>query len=199
MGVILSAASALSWWKNIANINTEKDLIDVAKKYNSDYMPIFLPYLSGERTPHNDPFAKSSFIGMTHATGSSELAQAVLEGISYAIVDCEHAISATGVSITDVSVIGGGSKSLYWGGIISSLLNRNLMYHNESSVGPAFGAARLALYEDCSYTLEQVFQRPIVSNIITPERSLSLELNNRLNIYRDTYQQLSKVFKKIGV
>ncbi len=198
MGVILSAASALSWWKGISNVSSEKDLIQLAEHCNSNYIPLFLPYLSGERTPHNDPFAKASFIGMTHGTTNAELTQSVLESIAFAIADCEQVILETGASMENVSVIGGGAKSPYWGKIISSVLGRPLLYHNESTVGPAFGAARLALYEDSNLALEQVFIRPEIENTINQNLTIQKKLEYRLELYRKTYRKLKEVFKAIG-
>lgn len=199
MGVILSAASGLSWWKKISKIKSEGDLINIAKKYNDDHLPLFLPYLSGERTPHNDPFARASFVGMTHSTGISEFAQAVLEGVSFAIADCEDSIYSSGAEINHVSVIGGGAKSSYWGEIISTIISKDLMYHNESAVGPAFGAARLALLEDSGAELSNILKKPCITAKIFPREDLVNKLHSRLKLYRESYTQLSRIFKKIGV
>jgi len=198
MGVVLSAASALSWWKNIIQTHSESELINLAKKSKYMNTPLFLPYLSGERTPHNNPFAQGAFIGMTHATELGDMVQAVLEGVAYAIADCQDTILETGVQINSISVIGGGSKSPYWGDIIASSIHKTLTYHNESSVGPAFGAARLAVYEDTKASIEDIFYKPTVSQIITPKTEMTASLANKLKIYRSTYYQLKTIFQSIG-
>ena len=198
MGVILSAASALSWWKNIIKTHSESELIDLAKKSKHINTPLFLPYLSGERTPHNNPFAQAAFIGITHSTELGDMVQAVLEGVAYAIADCQDAILETGVQINSLAIIGGGSKSPYWGDIIASSIHQELTYHNESSVGPAFGAARLAIYENTQANIADVFYKPTINQIITPKANMKVSLANKLEIYRIAYYQLQTVFQSIG-
>jgi len=194
MGVILSAASALSWWKKMCKNTSEAELIELASVHQSEHTPLFLPYLCGERTPHNDPFARASFIGMTHATGSAEFAEAVLEGVAFAICDCEKVILEAGAKFNQVCVVGGGAKSSYWGRIIASSLNRPLHYYNESAIGPAFGAARLALYEDSTATLDDIFSAPAVISTVLPDEKLQNTLSQRIKRYRMVYHQLKPVF-----
>jgi len=105
---------------------------------------IFLPYLSGERTPFNNPYACGVFFGMKSTTESWELTQAVLEGVGFSIALGQAAIEAANVNMNQVVVIGGGAKSLYWGKILASILNRPLCYQKERSGEAAVGAARLA-------------------------------------------------------
>jgi xylulokinase len=197
MGVMLSAASCVSWWdKNINNKSrTSIDLL--ASDYNYNFLPVFLPYLSGERTPYNDPFARGSFVGMSHKTTAAEMAQSVLEGVAFAIADCEDTITETKTKISNVSVIGGGANSLYWGGIIASVLNRKLIYHKNSNIGAVFGAALLAMYEDDSaLTLKETFEMPQIDTIISPINDLQDQLSYRRSLYTKVYHSLKEVFKK---
>nr|MDT0252623.1 FGGY-family carbohydrate kinase [Endozoicomonas sp.] len=104
----------------------------------------FLPYLSGERTPHNDPTAKGVLFGMTHSTGPAELALAVMEGVGFAFADGLDALHSTSPVPEEITLIGGGARSEYWRQMLSNIFGRKLVYRAGSDVGPALGAARLA-------------------------------------------------------
>ena len=198
MGVVLSAASALEWCTNLLNMSSVSTFLRLAESSKNNKTPIFLPYLSGERTPHNDPFARASFIGLTNETTNADIAQAVLEGVSFSILDCQNVIVNTGKDIGNLSVIGGGSKSLYWGKILASTLNKTLSYHRESSFGPAFGAVRLAIYEDSGKPLEEIFYKPDVSGIVDPIKSISKNLENKVSVYSACYESLKGIYKTMG-
>jgi xylulokinase len=143
MSVILSAASALSWLARLLG-GTEPELLAEAEAADPDIGELlFLPYLSGERTPHNDPTATGVFLGLTHATGRPQLVRALLEGVAFAFADGQAALTAAGTAIGEVSVIGGGARSQFWGRILAAALNRPLHYPAGGELGPAFGAARL--------------------------------------------------------
>lgn len=145
MSVILSAASCLTWVAELTGAASVPELIAEAEAHadeNSEV--IFLPYLSGERTPHNNPNAKGVFFGMTHATKRAELAKAVLEGVAFALADGLDALHATGVEPEEISLIGGGARSAYWRQMLADIFNKKLAYRAGGDVGPALGAARLA-------------------------------------------------------
>ena len=103
----------------------------------------FLPYLMGERTPHNNPNARGTFIGMNMSTTREDMTQAVLEGVAYAIRDSFEIAKNLGVSVDRVRITGGGAKSPLWCKIIANVLNVKVDKTN-SEEGPAFGAAILA-------------------------------------------------------
>ncbi len=144
MAVILSAASCLTWVTALTGAASEAALLAEVEADAADPRVVFLPYLSGERTPHNDPEATGAFVGLTHATTRAALARAVLEGVAFALADGQDALLSAGTAISTVSVIGGGARSHYWGRILASALERPLQYHADGEIGPAFGAARLA-------------------------------------------------------
>jgi xylulokinase len=145
MSVVLSAASCLQWF---ADVIVEQDLtslmsqLDEHKADNSS--PYFLPYLSGERTPHNNPNAQGAFFGLTHSTTKLSMLHAVLEGVSFAFADGVDALHASGTKATEITLIGGGTKSDYWRQMLADVLGLNLTYRAGGDVGPALGAARLA-------------------------------------------------------
>ena len=145
MSVILSAASALTWVTRLTGAESEAALVDEVESSGAGPGSVyFLPYLSGERTPHNDANALGAFVGLDHDIDRAQLAYAVLEGVAFALADGQRVLQEAGANIGEVNVIGGGARSVYWGRILSAALGRSLTYRQEAAVGPALGAARLA-------------------------------------------------------
>ena len=110
--------------------------------------PLFLPYLSGERTPHNDPYIRGSFHSMKTSTDATNMQYAVIEGISFGILDGINSILKVNNNFKDIFMVGGGSRSSFWIELLASLLNRNLSVCDQSEYGAALGVARLAMYAD---------------------------------------------------
>lgn len=191
MSVILSAASCLSWLASVTGAADEATLLHEAERARAaDPRLVFLPYLSGERTPHNDPHATGAFVGLTHASGRGDLARAVLEGVAFAFADGQDALLASGTAIGTVSVIGGGARSQFWGRILASALDRPLRYHAAAEVGPAFGAARLAQLAVTGEAVEDVCVAPPVAFTIEPEAALRDALHERRRRFREIYPAL---------
>ncbi|WP_413112398.1 xylulokinase [Thaumasiovibrio sp. DFM-14] len=145
MSVILSAASCLDWVVELTGAEDVPSLIaevEAMPKSQSDV--VFLPYLSGERTPHNNPTAKGVFFGMTHSTKRADLGRAVLEGVGFAFADGFDALHAAGMEPEEVVLIGGGARSAYWRQMLADITGKNMTYREGGDVGPALGAARLA-------------------------------------------------------
>ncbi len=198
MSVHLSAASCLSWIGDILKQPNFHQLIELAKQHRAAHTPIFLPYLSGERTPHNNPNARGTFFGLTAETGPSELVQAVLEGVAFAFCDGQRVIANAGVKIQEVNVIGGGAKSHYWGEILASALNRPLTYRSQASIGGAFGAARLGWYSQHDIEPLVAFSSPAIEHIINPVESLQLRYEKKQQLFNQTYQQLNNLFTQFS-
>ena len=198
MSVILSAASALTWVTQLTGAASEQALIDEIERSNArDSSLYFLPYLSGERTPHNDPSALGAFVGLHHDVGRAELGYAVLEGVAFALADGQRVLNDAGADIGDVSVIGGGSRSLFWGRILSAALGRPLTYREDAAVGPALGAARLAALGHAGGAAVDVCpQSPAVAVVSATadeiERSAA-----RLATYRGLYDDLRSRFPQL--
>jgi xylulokinase len=196
MGVILSAASCLNWWSHIVGKNEAELIAEAEQSGNESHTPIFLPYLSGERTPHNNPFAQGVFFGITHNTGRVELTRAVLEGVAFAMNDCQKLFKETGTEVEKISVIGGGARSKYWGQILANILNKPLYYHDESLLGPAFGAARLAIIAFNKLPVEQVAKEPDVSSIIRPKPDMHQMYLEKFAKFSELYQKLKSSFSE---
>ncbi|KPC52178.1 xylulokinase [Amantichitinum ursilacus] len=145
MSVMLSAAACLDFTAGLTGFADVAALLEAAERRSiDDQTPLFLPYLSGERTPHNNPEAQGVFFGLTGSTRAADLANATLEGVGLGLADGVDALESTGVVPTEVTVIGGGSRSAYWVQMLSDVLNRPLVCREGGEVGPALGAARLA-------------------------------------------------------
>lgn len=196
MSVILSAASCLSWVTKLTGFNDEKILLDEVEKLNfSTQSPVmFLPYLSGERTPHNNPNAKGVFFGLDHNTDAAELGRSVLEGVAFAFADSQEALLAAGTIIDQVSVIGGGARSALWGKILASVLNKPLTYRKGAEVGPAFGAARLAKVGVTQLAASNVCHASEVDFVIYPDRTMQNYYTAQHKKYQQLYQSLKAHF-----
>jgi len=145
MSVMLSAASCLDWAARLTGQPSVAALLALAEKAQpGDKSPCFLPYLSGERTPHNNPDATGVFWGFTHQHGPEDLAMAVLEGVSLGLAEGMAALQATGVRPAAVTLIGGGARSAFWRQLLADISGVTMEYRTGGDVGPALGAARLA-------------------------------------------------------
>ncbi|WP_133407391.1 xylulokinase [Parashewanella tropica] len=145
MSVMLSAASCLNWVANLVGFSNVPSMITaIEKSSNRNSEVMFLPYLSGERTPHNDPKAKGVFFGITHSTNKVDLAQAVLEGVGFALADGLDTVHSVSAIPDEISLIGGGAKSQYWRQLLTDIFGLPLVYRQGGDIGPALGAARLA-------------------------------------------------------
>ncbi len=188
MSVILSAASAVDFVAKITGFAQPSDLYAAAETANKPGEgAYFLPYLSGERTPHNNPNATGAFFGLTHEDNQTTLAQAALEGVAFALADGLDALRATGVDLGGLSVIGGGARSRYWGKILSAAFNIPLHYRSGAAVGPAFGAARLARLCVSGERTEDICQPPAIEYTITPDADLSDHYAARREVFKDLY------------
>jgi xylulokinase len=146
MGVMLSAAGSLQWYRDTLAPNMSfDDLLKEAELVNAGCEGLqFLPYLSGERTPHPDPLARGAFIGLTLRHGRGHMTRAVLEGVSFGLKDSFMLIRNAGLGeIRQVRASGGGTKGALWRQILASILEAELVTVNTSE-GAAYGAALLA-------------------------------------------------------
>lgn len=195
MTVILSAASCLSWVTGLTGAGSEAALVaEIEAAGDARASVAFLPYLAGERTPHNDPDAKGVFFGLTFDADRAALGRAVLEGVAFAFADGQDALLAAGARIDAVSVIGGGARSRLWGRILASVLGRPLTYHAGGEIGPAFGAARLGRLAVTAEDPLAVCTPPAVDHVVEPDDALAAAYGEKLARYRRLYRQLREEF-----
>ncbi|MDG2304938.1 MAG: xylulokinase [Candidatus Binatia bacterium] len=194
MAVILSAASCLTWVTALTGAKDEAALLAEVESADRDSRAVFLPYLSGERTPHNDPEAKGVFFGLTHDTSRADLGRAVLEGVAFALADGQDALLAAGTTIDTVTVIGGGARSHFWGRILASVLGRPLRYAAGGELGPAFGAARLGRLAATGEEPTAVCHAPSADHEAAPEAELVQRYAERRTLYGRLYDSLKESF-----
>ncbi|EKM7809119.1 xylulokinase [Klebsiella aerogenes] len=192
MSVMLSAASCLDWAAKLTGLGSVPALIAAAQSADDNADPVwFLPYLSGERTPHNNPQAKGVFFGLTHQHGPAELARAVLEGVGYALADGMDVVHSCGVKPDSVTLIGGGARSAYWRQMLADISGQQLDFRTGGDVGPALGAARLAqlgVYHDAAFS-DLLPQLPLEQAHL-PDAQRFARYAPRRETFRQIYQQL---------
>ncbi|EOE1184697.1 xylulokinase [Proteus mirabilis] len=145
MSVILSAASCLDWVCQLTGISDVGAMFkEIEQQAHTDSSLLFLPYLSGERTPYNNADAKGVFWGLTHQHQRADLCRAVLEGVSFALRQGIEVADKAGQQADNITLIGGGARSEYWRQLLADITGKTLDYRQGGDVGPALGAARLA-------------------------------------------------------
>lgn len=164
MGVILAATDALEWLSNLTG-QTAAQLTGALEPLQAPSRTLFLPYLGGERTPHNDANIRGQFLHLDHATDANAAARAVLEGVTYAFADCQQALTATGTTIEAALAMGGGTKSAYWLNAIATTLNIQLQLPEAGDFGAALGAARLGMMASTGAGADIATMPPIATTI----------------------------------
>jgi len=197
MSVILSAASCLDWAARLCGLPDAAALLArVTARDRPAQREMFLPYLSGERTPHNDPRAQGVLFGLTHDSDAAAVGQAVLEGVAFALRDGMDALLADDARLNSITVIGGGARSEYWGRILSSVLRRPLTYRDAGTVGPAYGAARLARMAVDRADVDTVCTAPRIQHVAEPDDKLADLYAERLQLFRSLYRALKTSFRE---
>ncbi|WP_288881800.1 xylulokinase [uncultured Kosakonia sp.] len=192
MSVMLSAASCLDWAAKLTGMASVQALISAAQQADENAGDIwFLPYLSGERTPHNNPQAKGVFFGLTHQHGPAELARAVLEGVGYALADGMDVVQACGVTPQSITLIGGGARSDWWRQMLADISGLQLDYRTGGDVGPALGAARLAqIAVNPDVPLATLLPQLPVEQQHQPDAQRHAHYAAKRDTFRRIYQQL---------
>ena len=144
MGVTLSAVDSLTWLARQLGGTPPELAALVPEQVSAPSEVTFLPYLSGERTPHNDPAARGAFIGLSAGSDRAALVQAVMEGVGFAFADCHDALTRTGGPLGAVYAVGGGARSNAWLRIIAAATGLTLLIPEAGDFGAAYGAAKLA-------------------------------------------------------
>lgn len=199
MGCMLSAASCNKWWMEeiLKTVDFEKEQEKIVKL--GENQVFYLPYLMGERSPHNDPKARATFLGMTMDTRREEMTQAVLEGVIFALRDSLEVARNLGIKIDRTKICGGGAKSSLWKKMVANILNLKVEVI-ESEQGPALGGAILAAvgcneYEDVESAVRQFVT---VVETIEPEQELVKKYEERYQKFKQIYPALKPVFQVLS-
>lgn len=195
MGCMLSAASCNKWWMEdiLGTDDFAAQQADITKLGENHVY--FLPYLMGERSPHNDPKARGTFTGITMDTTRADLTQAVLEGVAFALRDSFEVAKLLGIQIERTKICGGGAKSPLWKKMIANILNIRVDTL-ASEEGPALGGAMLAAVANGEYADVQEAAEKIVKVVdtIEPEEELAALYEKRYQTFRKIYPQLKEIF-----
>lgn len=195
MAALLNGASCLAW---IAGVLGEPDIAALlAEAEANDQGPspiLFLPYLEGERTPHNNTKAKGVLFGLTPSVRRSDIVIAVLEGVALSLADCQDRLAQVGPHREEVGIVGGGARSPFWLRRIASLLGRPIVTYVGGETGPAFGAARLGRLAVTGEAIADVCTPPPVDSRILPDPAIAASRDERLAKFRMLYKQLVPVF-----
>ena len=198
MGCMLSAASCNKWWMD--DIIGTKDYAEEQKKIEKlgENHVYYLPYLMGERSPHNNPNARAAFIGMTMDTTRADMTQAVLEGVAFALRDSLEVAKSLGIDLKRTKICGGGAKSPLWKKIVANVLNLKVDVI-ESEEGPAMGGAMLAAVACGEYaSVEEIANKVVkIVDTVEPDPSLVEKYEARYAQFKEIYPVCKPLFEKL--
>jgi len=194
MAAMLNGASCLAWAAGLLKADIAELLRQSEASYRVPAPLLFLPYLAGERTPHNDPYARGVFFGLSPETQRTDLVQAVLEGIAFSFADAKTCLEEADTQLSYAGLIGGGSRSAFWARILANVLNIPLVRYQGSDKGPAFGAARLARLAATGEAPEAICSAPTMLETIEPEPRLADLYASRIESFRRLYRALKPEF-----
>ncbi len=192
MGVILSATDSLNWLSRITGKKQAELSGEAEARFKGPGEAIFLPYLSGERTPHNNANARGSFVGLSQSTDAAQMAQAVMEGVTFAMRDCQRVLADAGTSINRLLAVGGGSKSALWLKMLATNLDMEIALPEDGDFGGALGAARLGLCAATGANPADVMSMPPIKTTIAPDKTLSAAYSDQYARYRALYPAIEE-------
>jgi xylulokinase len=199
MSVMLSAAACLSWVAGLVGADNEASLLARVETLDAPAQqaaPIFLPYLSGERTPHNDARARGVFFGLDHDTDARTLCYAVLEGVAFGMRDGLEALRTAGAQVGRLALVGGGARSAFWAQLHADVLGLEIVTLDGGEAGGALGAARLAWLADGGDEA-QVCRMPAVRDTYTPNPQRGEALALRYQRFRSLYAATRGLFPAV--
>ena len=198
MAAMLNGASCLSFVAGLLQDGVGGLIAEAQEQCKGPNDLIFLPYLAGERTPHNDAYARGVFFGLTPDTSRAALMQAAMEGVAYSFADALQCVEAAGSPVKTAGVIGGGAQSAFFVQTLSNVLDRPLIRYKGGEKGPAFGAARLARLAATGEAPEAVCTLPPVLDVTHPDARFVGAYKPRVEQFRRLYKALKPEFPRIG-
>ncbi|MBE7733494.1 xylulokinase [Devosia faecipullorum] len=192
MGVILSATDSLNWLSRITGQSQAALSAAAEAGFKGPGETIFLPYLSGERTPHNNAEARGAFVGLSQSSDVAQLTRALMEGVSFAMRDCQRVLADAGTSINRLLAVGGGSKSALWLKMLATNLDMEIALPADGDFGGALGAARLGLCAATGARPQEVMTMPPIKAIIAPDTDLSAAYSDQYARYRALYPAIEE-------
>jgi xylulokinase len=195
MAALLNGASCLAW---AAFLLGERDLGAllgrVEARWRGPSRLLFLPYLAGERTPHDDPHARGVLFGVDADTAPVDLVQAVLEGVAFSLAEAQDCLGAAGTRVVGLAAVGGGARSRFWMRILATALDLPVTLYTGGENGPAFGAARLARLALTGEAPAEVCGKPAVAAVIEPDHGQVPAYQRQGDRFRRLYRALRPEF-----
>jgi len=193
MGVILAATDSLNWLARNLDVEAAALSDALGNQISGPNQIQFLPYLSGERTPHNDSTIRGALLNIDIASNRTDLTQAVMEGVSFALRDNLEALKSTGTNVKRALAIGGGAQSPFWVELVATVLNMPIDLPEKGEFGAALGAARLAMVGCSGAEPDGVMTQPKVAKTIHPRSTLTAAYDAAYQRYRATYPALKAI------
>jgi len=189
MSVMLSATNCLDWICSITNsdINSVLKLVEefCSNDLTENNAPYFLPYLSGERTPHNSADIRAAFHQINTSTTKAAFLYSVLEGVAFGIKDGFQAVEKINKNTNETYIVGGGSKSNFWANLVGSAINKTIIVGEDSNLGPSLGVARLAMMATKNFTSKDVFKKMPIRKETNVDKKLLEILNKRYAVWSE--------------
>ena len=197
MGCMLSAASCLKWWVEDICKSTDYDGLqaEISAENLGKNRVFFLPYLMGERAPHNDPLARGTFVGMTMDTTRADMTQAVLEGVAFGFRDMVESARALGITVDSCTLCGGGARSDIWKMILANVVQVRLDIP-EQEQGPGMGGAVLSAYGRGAYgSLQEAAAQAVhITGSVEPDPAQMERYEEKYQAFRKLYPALRGIF-----
>jgi xylulokinase len=196
MAAMLNGAGALAFAARLLGASPDALEHEAAVDYPGPGGLLFLPYLSGERTPLDDPYARGVLFGMSEATSRADVARAVMEGVALTLADARDCLGLAGVEIERVGLIGGGAKSALWTRMIAAATGFTIVRMRGGETGPAYGAARLARMAATGEPPEVVCKKPEVADVTEPDPELGAKFARQRERFKALYAAVKAEFRK---
>src|SRR5271165_4301791 len=196
MAAMLNGAGALAFAARLLGETPDALEREAADGYRAPGGVVFLPYLSGERTPLDDPYARGVLFGMSETTSPADVARAVMEGVALTLADARDCLEAAGAKIERVGLIGGGAKSALWASMIAAATRFTVVRMSGGESGPALGAARLARMAATGETAEAVCKPPEIADVTEPDPELAAMFAAQRQRFMALYQAVKAEFRR---
>ena len=194
MAAMLNGAGAFAFAGRLLGAEVSALEAEASDGYRGPSELIFLPYLSGERTPHDDPHARGVLFGLSEGSTRRDAARAVMEGVAFSLADARDCLEAAGDSLGAIGLIGGGARSALWTRMIAAAMDRDIVRYRGGEAGPAMGAARLARLAATGEAAETLCQPPPVLDVTAPDPALRDAFATRRGRFQSLYRALKGEF-----
>ena len=193
MGVNLAATDSLNWLASLVGQTPQALTTALGGTIRGPGLARFLPYLSGERTPHNDSSIRGAMTGLDIATDAAGITQAVLEGVSFALRDSLEALRSTGTGLDRLLAIGGGTQSPYWVELLATILNLPIELPEAGEFGAALGAGRLAICGANGTDPYRIMGKPAIASTVEPRTDLTEAYAASYEKFRASYSAIKAI------